>query len=88
MRASPVGGDVQQGERISPAGQGQGDGAIDVALEPGGQTVMDRLDPGGVGLAQPGRRAGAVAAAGAAAQANWVRNWVARARAAALAVGA
>lgn len=82
----PVGGDPQQGDRIAAAGQGQGDGAIDVGLKPRGQAVARPADPAGPGravrIAQPPLRAGgrAAGAAGAAAQAKRVRISPARVR--------
>ena len=83
--AGPARGDRKQGDGVAAAGQGQGDGPVDVGFEPRGQPFANtvrpgRDDPGGVGRAQPPLRA--------AGQANWVRNAAARARTAALAPAA
>lgn len=75
MLADPSGGDVEQGDGVAAAGQGEGQRAVAVCFKPGGQPVADAGDPVGIGRAQPALRAG---------QAKRVRSSAARARRAAL----
>lgn len=79
----PVGGEMQKGDGIPAAGQGDGDGPGGVTLQPVGQARLGPPEPVRDGIAQPGLRA----AAGAA-QAKRVRISVARVRSAGVAVGA
>ena len=72
--AGPVGGDGQQGDGVSAAGQGQGEGAVGVRLKPRGQPFANLAEPGGAGGIQPALRAG---------QAKRVRRAAARVRRAA-----
>lgn len=80
----PVGGDMQQGDGVAAAGQGEGDGMARIRFQPGGQAGQNRPGPAVVGLAQPGRRAGVAAAA----QPRRVRVSAARVRTAGLAASA
>ena len=82
----PISGDLQQGDRVTATGQGQGDRMIDVTFQPLGQADQNRPDPVVRGLDQPGRRGGV--AAGAAAQPMRVRASVARVRTAGAAASA
>lgn len=86
----PVSGEVQQGDGIPTAGQGDDERARGLCFQPGGQPLFGPNDPVRSGPAQPGRRAGGRVAAGARAgvQAKRVPISVARARWAAVAVAA
>ena len=86
----PVGGEVEQGDGIPPAGQGDDERAPGLCLQPGGQAALSRPDPVRRGLAQPGLRAGGRVVAGARAgvQAKRAPISVARVRWAAVAVAA
>lgn len=86
-----MGGEVEQGDGIAAAGQGQGDGTRTVRLKPGGQAALGPGKPVRIGRAQPGRRAGGrvvVAGARAGVQAKRVAISVARVRWGAVAVAA
>ena len=73
--AGPAGGEVEQGDGIAAAGQGDGQWAGAVGVEPDGQPFADPVQPGRGGRAQPALRAG---------QAKRVRSSPARVRRAAL----
>lgn len=85
--AGPVGGEMQQGEGVAAARQGQGERMIDVRLQPRGQGGQDGPGPVGGIVRQPGLRA-AAGAAGATGQPIRVRASVARVLTAALAPSA
>ncbi len=72
----PVRGEVQQGDRVAAAGQGQGQGSVEAAFEAGVQPGADPAGPVSGG-------GGAIYRRGAG-QANWVRRPAARVRKAAL----
>lgn len=71
----PAGGDPKQGDGVAAAGEGDGQRAGAVGLEPGGQPFADAMDPVRDGGTQPALRAG---------QAKRVRSSAARVRRAAL----
>lgn len=73
--AGPAGGDLEQGDGVAAAGQGEGQRIRGAGLKPDGQPFADAVQPGRGGRAQPALRAG---------QAKRVRSSPARARRAAL----
>ena len=85
VRLRPIGGDVQQGEGVAAAGQGEGERTVDAGFQPRGQARPDGPGPVGGVWRQPGLRAGAAAGA---AQPMRVRVSVARVRRAGLAASA
>lgn len=76
MVAGPAGGDLQQGDGIAAAGQGERQRTGAAGLEPGGQPFADAVEPVRGGRTQPALRG--------AGQAKRVRSSPARARRAAL----
>lgn len=90
VRAGPVGGEMQQGDGISAPGKGDGEGAVAVGAQAGGQAAFSLRAPVRIGAAQPGLRAGGRVAAGARAgvQAKRVPSSMARVRWGAVAVAA
>ncbi len=90
VRPGPAGGQMQQGDGIAAAGQGEGERRRDVSLQTGGQAAVGLGDPVRIRGVQPGLRAGGRVVAGARAgvQANRVPISVARVRWAAVAVAA
>jgi len=92
MDPGPVGGEMQQGDGIPAAGQGDRERPGTALQQAGGQTALSPNDPIRVRPAQPGLRAGGragvAAGARAGAQAKRVPISVARVRWAAVAVAA
>ncbi len=73
--AGPAGGDLQQGDGVAAAGEGEGQRPVRPGFEPRAQPFADAVRPCGAGRAQPALRAG---------QAKRVRSSPARVRRAAL----